>query len=61
MPPVCGIDLDGRSGVQSLYRSFGDLGFFMREVTEKLYISKFESRPGDAPANQLEVAGVCRR
>jgi len=33
---------NGRSGVQPLGRSFGDLGCFPGEVTEKLYISKIE-------------------
>jgi len=42
----------GRSGVHSLGRSFGDLGYFLGEVTEKLYNSKFERKPDEAPANQ---------
>jgi hypothetical protein len=38
----------GRSGVQPLGRSTGDLGFFPGEVTEKLYISKIEEESGGA-------------
>jgi len=37
----------------------GTWDFPLGEVTEKLYKSKFERKPGDAPANQPEVAGVC--
>jgi len=50
---------NGRSGVQSLGRSFGDLGIFLGEVIKKLYISQFDRKSEDAPANQPKVAGVC--
>jgi len=37
---------NGRSGVRSLERSFGHLGIFLGEVTEKLYNSKRKENPG---------------